>query len=68
VLGATLKAGESLSYAADPGRRLYVVAAQGLLDLNGHRLQARDGAAIRDESALHFQAEEDSEIVMVDAG
>src|SRR6185312_9339847 len=56
VLGATLKAGESTEYLLPPGRYAYLVPATGKVDLNGVQLDARDGAAIRQESTLKVPA------------
>jgi quercetin 2,3-dioxygenase len=67
VLGTTLKAGESAEYATDKARKLYLVPAVGSVEVNGVRLNARDGAAIRDEAKLTIKALEDSELVLVDA-
>jgi len=67
VLGATLKAGESVDYPLDPARHAYVVPAVGAVEVNGVRLDARDGAAISGETALKVRALEDSEVVLVDA-
>jgi redox-sensitive bicupin YhaK (pirin superfamily) len=67
VLGATLKAGETVDYALGADRNAYVVPATGLVEVNGVRLEARDGAAIRQEAILSFKALEDSELVLVDA-
>lgn len=67
VLGAQLKAGDSLAYEAKPERHLYVVAATGAVELNGVELNTRDGAAITGETVLTFTAKEDAELVMVDA-
>jgi redox-sensitive bicupin YhaK (pirin superfamily) len=67
VLGATLLQGQTLDYDAAGGRYLYVVAADGLLSVNGVRLETRDGAAIKDELRLTFTALEDCEFVLVDA-
>jgi len=66
VLGATLKAGESTEYLLAPGRYAYLVPATGKVDLNGVQLDARDGAAIRQESTLKVTALEDAELVLVD--
>src|SRR5690606_10841471 len=52
VLGATVKAGESVTYALDPSRHAYLVVAKGEVDVNGVKLNARDGAAITGESEL----------------
>jgi redox-sensitive bicupin YhaK (pirin superfamily) len=67
VLGTTLKAGESAEYAADKDRNVYLVPAVGSVEVNGVRVNARDGAAIRDEPTLKITALEDSEVVLVDA-
>ena len=67
VLGATLKAGETTDYALGAGRRAYLVPAFGAIEVNGVRLEARDGAAIADEPNLTVKALDDAEIVLVDA-
>ncbi len=67
VLGATLKAGETLNFPVTRDRHLYMVPAKGALDVNGVRIGARDGAAITDLDTLEITAVEDSEIVLVDA-
>jgi redox-sensitive bicupin YhaK (pirin superfamily) len=67
VAGATLKAGESVDYALGAGRHAYLVAAAGAVEVNGVRLDARDGAAIRDEPLLRVKALQDSELLLVDA-
>jgi quercetin 2,3-dioxygenase len=67
VLATTLKSGESAEYAPDKGRHLYLVPAAGSVEVNGVRVNARDGAAIRDEATLKITALEDSELVLVDA-
>ncbi|HEX2818178.1 MAG TPA: hypothetical protein VHN39_17425, partial [Phenylobacterium sp.] len=45
----------------------YLVPAVGSVEVNGVRLDARDGAAITGESALRITALEDAEVVLVDA-
>jgi redox-sensitive bicupin YhaK (pirin superfamily) len=67
VLAATLKAGESASYAPGTSRHLYLVPATGKVEVNGLNVNARDGVAIRDEAELKITALEDSELVLVDA-
>jgi quercetin 2,3-dioxygenase len=67
VLGATLNAGESLDYPLGPDRHGYLVPAKGVVEVNGVRLDARDGAAIRDEQGLHIRALDNAELVLVDA-
>jgi redox-sensitive bicupin YhaK (pirin superfamily) len=67
VLGTTLKKGESAEYEADAARHIYLVPAAGSVEVNGVRVEHRDGAAIRNESKLTITAIEDSELVLVDA-
>jgi redox-sensitive bicupin YhaK (pirin superfamily) len=67
VLATTLRAGESAEYAPRPARNLYLVPATGAIEINGMRVNARDGAAITDEARLKITALEDSELVLVDA-
>ncbi|MBB3226736.1 hypothetical protein FHW69_001326 [Luteibacter sp. Sphag1AF] len=67
VLGATLKAGESVEYALGEGRFGYLVPATGLIEINGKRVEARDGAAFTDEPSVTITALEDAELVLVDA-
>jgi quercetin 2,3-dioxygenase len=67
VLGATLKAGSRTAYEADAARHLYLVPAAGVVEVNGLRVEARDGAAITGEAHLEVKALEEAEIVLVDA-
>jgi quercetin 2,3-dioxygenase len=67
VLGATLKAGESTAYALGEGHHAYLVPAKGTIEVNGVRIEARDGAAISQEALVTVTAIEDAEIVLVDA-
>jgi len=67
VLGATLKAGETTEYSLTPDRHVYLVPAVGAVEVNGVRLDARDGAAVTGETGLNVRALEDSEVVLVDA-
>ncbi|MEM1106213.1 MAG: pirin family protein [Pseudomonadota bacterium] len=66
VLGATLGAGEALSYEIAPGRRGYLVLATGAASLNGQDVSARDGAEIASGAALQIEAREDSEFLLVE--
>ncbi len=66
VLGGNLAAGDSVEYTLGEGRFGYVVPARGTIELNGVRLEAGDGAAVRDERSLRFVAMEDAELVLVD--
>ena len=48
-------------------RRGYLVPAKGEVEVNGVRLNARDGAAISGEDVITVTAVNDAEIVLVDA-
>lgn len=67
VLGATINAGESVSYPLGRDRKAYLVPAAGAVEIEGVRVNARDGAAIADVDVLTVKALEDSEVVLVDA-
>ena len=68
VLGATLKAGETVEYRfADASRYGYLVPASGRVEVNGVVLEARDGAAIHEVETLRVTAIEEAELVLVDA-
>ena len=67
VLGATLKVGEIVEYAIGERRHGYLVPALGSVEVNGVRIDARDGAAIKDVAVVRIRAIEESELVMVDA-
>jgi redox-sensitive bicupin YhaK (pirin superfamily) len=66
VLGATLQAGRSLGYDADPRRHLYLVPS-AKVRINGQEANARDGVAITGEERIRIEAEADAELVLVDA-
>ena len=66
VSGATLKAGESIAYPLSSGHHAYLVPSSGIVEVNGTRIETRDGAAIRDEQELRITAIEDAELVLVD--
>ena len=66
VLGATLRAGETVRHPLGPGRKAYLVPADGRVTVNGTALGPGDGAAIADESALAIIADSAAEIVLVD--
>ena len=66
VLGATLASGESSRHELAPGRHAYLVSARGAIEVNGQRVEARDGVALRDIDAIEVRALEDAEVVLVD--
>lgn len=66
ILGATVKAGGRVALDADPERHLYLVPS-GKVRVNGVEASPRDGIAIIGETRIEIEAEEDSELVLVDA-
>jgi redox-sensitive bicupin YhaK (pirin superfamily) len=66
ILGATIKAGEAIELEASPDRHLYLVPS-GRVRVNGVAAQSRDGVAITGEDRLRIEADEDAELVLVDA-
>ncbi len=62
----TVKAGESIAIDADPARHLYLVPSAGVR-VNGVAAAARDGVAITGENRVEIAADEDAELVLVDA-
>ncbi len=67
VIGATLKAGESLTYPLTSDRHAYLVPATGRIRIGGVEANARDGVAVTGLDEITLTAIEDSEIVLVDA-
>lgn len=68
VLGATIKAGESVTYTpTSADRHLYLVPATGKVRVVDVEAQARDGVAITQLDSVTIIAIEDSEVVLVDA-
>lgn len=67
VAGATLKAGDTLSYETTGDRHLYLVPATGKVRIGEVEAAARDGVAITGLDRFEITAIEDSELVLVDA-
>ena len=66
ILGATVKAGETIEFDASPDRHLYLVPS-GRVKVNGVAAMPRDGVAVTGERKLRIEADEDAELVLVDA-
>jgi quercetin 2,3-dioxygenase len=66
VLGATLKAGQSLELTVEKDRHAYLVPASGSVTLGSIVAKSRDGVALSD-GQFTITAIEDSELVLVDA-
>lgn len=67
VLGATIKAGESVTHSVGAGRHAYLVPAVGRIEIDGQPFNARDGAALSGGQSVTITAIEDAEIVLVDS-
>lgn len=67
VVGATLKAGESVTYDTQAARHLYLVPATGRIQVGDVEARARDGVAITGLDSITVTALEDAELVLVDA-
>src|ERR1700749_3005124 len=67
VAGATLKAGETVTYALGEHRHAYLVPAVGEVEVNGVRVPTRDGLAATEVGELTITALSDAEVVLVDA-
>ena len=66
ILGAAIKAGETIDLDASPDRHLYLVPSAPVR-VNGVAAGPRDGVAITGEQKLSIVADEDAELVLVDA-
>ncbi|WP_315759994.1 pirin family protein [Sphingomonas sp. Y38-1Y] len=67
VMGATLKAGESVEHTVGDGRHAYLVSATGVIEIDGERFEARDGAALTGGKTYTIRAVEEAELVLVDS-
>jgi hypothetical protein len=58
--------GDERSYELAPSRHAWVHVARGSATLNGHPLEAGDGAALTDEPTLHLAARPHAEVLLFD--
>ncbi len=65
LVAATLNAGQRAEYRFAEGRKGYLVAALGTLEINDVTAAAGDGVAIKDEAIIQVRALEDSEVILV---
>jgi redox-sensitive bicupin YhaK (pirin superfamily) len=66
VLGATIKGGGSIDYETGEARHVYL-GPSGKVRVNGGEAGARDGIAVTGEERITIEADEDVELVLVDA-
>lgn len=67
VLGATVRAGETVTYETAKDRHAYLVPAKGRIRVGDVEAEARDGVAITGLDTITVTALEDAELVLVDA-
>jgi redox-sensitive bicupin YhaK (pirin superfamily) len=63
---ARLSKGARATYSLKPGRHAWLHVAEGELTLNGEKLNAGDGAALSDESALTLTASAPAQALLFD--
>lgn len=68
VHGAVLVAGDVTAIALAEGEGAYLVPAVGIVEVNGVRVAAREGVALRDEPSVQVRAVTDAECVLVVVG
>jgi hypothetical protein len=66
VYGALLAKGERASFELGSGRSAWVHVARGSVELNGARLSAGDGAALKDEKAVGLVGLDAAEVLLFD--
>jgi redox-sensitive bicupin YhaK (pirin superfamily) len=66
VFGATVMSGGTIEYETGANRHVYLVSS-GKVRVNGEDAKPRDGIAITGEEKITIDAEEDAELVLVDA-
>jgi len=58
--------GKERVHALSPGRHAWVHVARGSLNLNGHSLEAGDGAALSSEPGVELEGRGDAEVLLFD--
>jgi quercetin 2,3-dioxygenase len=61
-----LPSGTNVTHNLDPGRHAWLQVARGVIALNGDRLEAGDGVAIKQEGQVAIASLEDAEILLFD--
>jgi redox-sensitive bicupin YhaK (pirin superfamily) len=65
IYGAVLFAGTVTEFEFEDGASAYLVPAAGTVAINGIRMEACEGLAVRDERSIRIEALTDAELVMV---
>jgi quercetin 2,3-dioxygenase len=66
LLLATLKAGETVAHALNPGRHAWLQVLRGKATLDSHPLVAGDGAAISQEEKVKITGQDPAEVMLFD--
>lgn len=66
IHAAKLSAGDEVVHPLRPGRHAWVQVARGSVELNGHALDAGDGAALSDEREVRLRAVKPAEVLVFD--
>jgi redox-sensitive bicupin YhaK (pirin superfamily) len=66
ILGARLRAGDRVGHPLGAGRRAYLVADRGGVEVNGRAAGARDGVVVAGEETLEIVALADADVVVAD--
>jgi hypothetical protein len=66
VYNAILASGAAVEHQLGADRHAWLQVIKGTVELNGNKLDAGDGAAVSEESALTIQAGDDSEVILFD--
>jgi redox-sensitive bicupin YhaK (pirin superfamily) len=61
-----MPSGTNLTHDLDPSRHAWLQVARGILTLNGERLEAGDGVAIKREGKVVLESLDDAEILLFD--
>jgi redox-sensitive bicupin YhaK (pirin superfamily) len=68
LYSSLFKDGDDVSLALRDGRRAWVQVARGSVQVNGEALEAGDGVALSNETALRVTAKSDAEVLIFDMG
>ncbi len=63
---ATLRPGEAVAHALEPGRHAWLQVLRGAAALNGHALSAGDGAAVSEVGRLEIEGQAGGEVILFD--
>ena len=64
----SLRSGEKVEHAIEPGRGVWVQVARGIVGLNGIEMREGDGAALEEEQSVELEADTDAEVLVFNLG